>query len=547
MPTAPGKWGNVRRPSDVPVKYDAELLARAQADKKMFIQGAFKIINGDTQQIVPFVFRSEQKKYWENRTLCDIILKPRKRGFSALIDAEFLAACILDRNINAVVVSHRDEDAKVLFARVRWMLDNLDIKVNVSEEAVGHLKFSDTNSNFRSVAAGATEPRRGSDITHIHLSERAFYPSESFLTALDGACVKDARRVIETTANGFGTPFHKFWLKTKRGETAYKDHFFAWWEADDYEVDVDAPLILDDTEKRLREAYGLSDRKLAWRRGKLREMNNPDLFDQEYPHSSESAFLTSSRMVFDWLAIQKQSQAIEPPKWIGRLRNLGQRIEIAPADSGPLKVWDTPREDRRYVISADVAEGIAGGNYSVADVLDISTWEQVAQWRGHITPYDFADVLGDLGAYYNWGVVVPEVNNHGLSTCSRLADNGYPNLYVREQKKEGVIYGWQTMRKNKIEMVNGLAHSLRDLEIKVNSQDTLDELKSFVYLDTRNDTGAQAGTHDDCVMSLAIGVSVLCETRETPQTTRQKFREAMGVRREVVLPRSNQGYGVRTV
>lgn len=526
---------------------DIKIHEMAKADKGLFIQSSFSIIDGDTQKVVPFIFRSEQKEYWKNRTTCDIILKSRKRGFSALIDAEFLACCILDSYINAVVVAHRDEDTKILFSRVRWMLDNLGIHVPVSEEGAGHLKFSATNSSFRVITAGATEPGRGSDITHLHLSERAFYPSESFFAAVEGACVKNARRVIETTGNGAGTEFHKFWLKTKRGETAYKDHFFPWWMADNYEVDIDKTLVLDEAEKRLREAYGLSDRKLAWRRQKLREMSNPDLFPQEYPSNDIEAFLTSGRMVFDWLAIQKQSRSAKPPKWTGRLRNLGKRVEVDPADGGPLKVWDTPREDRRYIISADVAEGITVGDYSVADVLDTSTWEQIAQWRGHVTPYDFADVLGDLGAYYNWGIVVPEVNNHGIATCGRLADNGYPNLYVREQKKEGVTYGWQTTRKNKIEMVNALSHSLRDLDVKVNSQETLDELKSFTYLDTRNDMGAQAGAHDDCVMSLAIGVSVLCETRETPQTQRMRFREALGIRRQNVVPRAMPGYGVRKV
>jgi len=527
---------------------EAKQFEACKADKSLLIKSCFSIVHGDTQKVVPFLFREEQQAYWDNRTLCDEILKPRKRGFSALISAEFLSACILEENTHAVVVAHREEDTKSLFARVRWMLKNLPFEVQVGEEGAGHIKFSATNSSFRVITAGATEPGRGSDITHLHLSERAFYPSESFLAAVEGACVRGARRVIETTANGSGTAFHKHWLRTKRGLTAYKGHFFAWWQARDYELAVDKPLSLDDQEKRLREAYGLIDRKIAWRRHKLREMSNPDLFDQEYPHSDEVAFLTAGNMVFDWVAIGKQMQAAKPPKWTGRLRNLGQRIEIAPAADGPLKVWDTPREDRRYIISADVAEGIEGGDYSVADVLDTSTWEQVAQWRGHVTPFDFADIMAEMGAYYNWALLAPEINNHGIATCGRLADNGYPNLYVREQKKEGVAYGWQTTRKSKVEAINELGHALRNLDVKINSLDTIEELKSFVYLDTRNDMGAQAGAHDDCVLSLAIGVSLLGESRETPQAQRQKFREAMGLRpRGFVLPRSGPSYGVRKI
>lgn len=526
---------------------EAEWYEKARADKSILIRACYSIIHGDTQKVVPFVFRQEQDEYWAARSRCDFILKPRKRGFSALIGAEFSAECMLEENVNAVVVAHRDEDTKALFARVRWMVDNLPFRVPISEAGAGHLKFKATNSQFRVITAGASDPGRGSDITHLHLSERAFYPNENFLAAVEGACVKGARRVIETTANGAGTATHKFWLRTVAGKTAYKWHFFPWWKAKDYELGTPEIKDPDEQEKQLREAYSLSDRKLAWRRQKLREMSNPNLFDQEYPHSPEAAFLSSGRMVFDWMAIQRQSQAVKPVKWTGRVRNVGQRVQFEPSPSGPLKVWDTPREDRRYVISADVAEGLAEGDYSVADVLDTSTWEQVAQWRGHVTPYDFADVLGDLGAYYNWGTVVPEVNNHGLSTCSRLTDNGYPNLYVREQKTEGVNYGWLTSRKNKIEIMNLLGHSLRNLDVRINSTDTLEELKSFVYMDTRNDMGAQAGAHDDCVMSLAIGLSVLAEQRETPQTSRQRFREALGIRPKAPVYTSRSGYGRRAI
>ncbi len=526
---------------------EARLYEMAKADKSILIKSCFSIVHGDTQKVVPFLFRSEQEEYWKNRSQLDCILKPRKRGFSALIDAEFLCACILEENVNAVVVAHREEDTKVLFARVRWMLDNLPFKVPVSEAGAGHLKFSATKSNFRVITAGASDPGRGSDITHLHLSERAFYPSESFLAAVEGACVRNARRVIETTANGAGNEFHKFWLRTVAGKTAYKPHFFPWWRAVDYEMDTQPINDLDEQERHLREAYQLSDRKIAWRRQKLREMSNPNLFDQEYPHSPEAAFLTSGRMVFDWMAIERMSQAVKPVKWTGRVRNVAQRVQFEPSPSGPLRIWDTPREDRRYVISADVAEGLPEGDYSVADVLDVSTWEQVAQWRGHVTPYEFADVLGDLGAYYNWGTVAPEVNNHGFATCGRLADNGYPNLYVREQKKEGVNYGWLTTLKTKRDMAHFLNHSLKAMDVRINSPETLEELKSFVYLDTRNDMGAQAGAHDDSVMSLAIGLSVLAEMRETPQTSRQRFREALGLKVKTPAYAPRGGYGIRSV
>ena len=83
-------------------------------------------------------------------------------------------------------------------------------------------------------------------------------------------------------------------------------------------------------------------------------------------------------------------------------------------------------------------------------------------------------------------------------------------------------------------------------DIRINSDATLEELKSFVYAETRDKMEAQAGAFSDCVMSLAIGVAILNDLRETPQTARQRFKEAMGLRRSNIPNYSvMSGYGVR--
>lgn len=510
---------------------DPALLARLRQDPRDLIEGCFSVQHPETQASVPFLFRPEQDTYWKARTQMDVILKSRQRGFSKLIGAEWLAACILNEREHAVIVAHREEDTQLLLAGISWMKDQLPFEVPVAAAGAGHLHFKQTDSDLRIITAGSKEGGRSRRITRLHLSERAFYPKEDFLAAVEGACSETARRVIETTANGHGTPFHKFWLQTKAGRSAYRAHFFPWWVSPELERDLPPGGLgdLDDAEKALREAYTLSDQKLAWRRWKISTMSTPALFPREYPANEEEAFLASGRMVFDWVALQRLTQAARAPKWIGRLRRRGDKVEVDPHPSGELTIWETPREDRRYLISADVAEGLPNGAWSVADVLDASSWEQVAQWRGHVAPHDFGDVMGDLGAYYNWALVCPEVNNHGMTTCARLRAAGYPNLYSREdERRPDTDFGWETNKRTRLEMVNGLAHSVKNLEIKVNSPATLDELKGFVY-DERGESSHQQGGFSDCVISLAIGAALLGLRRESVPTQRRRFREAMGL------------------
>ena len=541
---------------------EAAVYDHVKQDQRALIESCFSIIDGDTQQKVPFLLREPQAHYWDNRTLCDAILKSRKIGFSALIDAEFLTDAITKENCRIVVVGHRDEDVAVHLKRVVWMKDQLPFDVPVKTQNDGGLEFTTTGSTMEFVSALSREPRRGADTTHLKLTERAFYQSETFLAAVEGSCVKNARRVIETTANGAGTAFHKFWLRTKRGETAYKAHFYAWWRDPRNQLAGTLKDLgdLDEAEQQLVAAYQLKPEQLLWRRHAIRNMSNPDLFDQENPHSDEAAFLVSGRMVFDWLAIQRMAQAAARPLWRGRLaQRATQGVEFVPVQEGPLTVWVAPKEHARYLVAADVAEGLPDGAWSVADVLDTATGEQVAQWRGRVNPMTFADVLGDLGAYYNWALVAPEVNNHGLATCARLQDQGYPKLYSRTNDAgTRTDLGWLTTTKTKYTMINGLNNTLRTLGVKVNSPATLEDLKSFVYLRpedglggtaARESMGPQKGAYADCVMSLAIGVALLGERRESPEATRRRFREAMGVAPRPggarLQKKGGPGYGVR--
>ena len=49
-----------------------------------------------------------------------------------------------------------------------------------------------------------------------------------------------------------------------------------------------------------------------------------------------------------------------------------------------------------YAIGADVAEGLATGDYSVAEVVNTATMETVARWRGKCDPDRFGEILAAL-------------------------------------------------------------------------------------------------------------------------------------------------------
>ena len=156
-----------------------------------------------------------------------------------------------------------------------------------------------------------------------------------------------------------------------------------------------------------------------------------------------------------------------------------------PTAEGPLRIWAHPDPTDRYVIGADVAEGMEWGDFSDASVLSVLSGELVAKWHGRIDADLFGEELWKLGRYYGNALIGVENNNHGLTVITALRHMNYPNLYRQVtvdqiSKKQGVRFGWRTDKSSKPLMIDELNKALRDSAIKVYDEATLKELRSYV-------------------------------------------------------------------
>lgn len=241
----------------------------------------------------------------------------------------------------------------------------------------------------------------------------------------------------------------------------------------------------------------------------------------------EEAFIASGKNVFNPLALQEMEKDATPLEDIEyyKITPLEDRpyeefelekIQFEPNETpddftykAPLKIWEKPKPYKEYVIGADVAEGLKGGDFSVATVVDISTMAVVARWRGHCDPDKFGEILGALGTYYNYALIGVEVNNHGLTTVQKLRDTFYTNLYKRDRgydeewETPTVNLGWKTDMRTKRLMIDDLIKLVRERVIKDKDIVFINEAFSYVR-DERGRMNAEEGSHDDVVMSTAI-------------------------------------------
>ena len=174
-------------------------------------------------------------------------------------------------------------------------------------------------------------------------------------------------------------------------------------------------------------------------------------------------------------------------------------------DDSIIKIYREPERGISYVIGADTAG--TGSDYFVAQVIESDNGRQVCTLRMSGGEEAFAAQLYCLGIMYNEALVAVEVN-FSTYTVKKLQEWGYPRQYVREitDTYTGRLrpsYGWRTDSKTRPLSIALLVEALRDDLSGVCDKVTLEEMQTFV----RNDDfrpEAEEGTHDDCIMALAI-------------------------------------------
>lgn len=185
----------------------------------------------------------------------------------------------------------------------------------------------------------------------------------------------------------------------------------------------------------------------------------------------------------------------------GRLRSWAFEEE----EDGDVTIYREPVTGRPYVIGGDTAGD--GSDWFAAQVLDNITGEQVAVLHRKYDEDQYARAVFCLGMYYNRALVGIETNfsSYPVKTLNNL---GYPRIYVREVEDEYTgrtrpSFGFRTDIRTRPVIIAGLVEAMRDHASLLHDEKTIQEMLTF----TRNTDGraeAEAGAHDDLVMSLAI-------------------------------------------
>jgi hypothetical protein len=435
----------------------------------------------------------------------NIVLKARQMGLTTWAAARMFLRTITAPGTLTLEVAHTQEAAEEIFRIVHRFVDWLPEKLRqgplrTSRANVRQIVFPEIDAQFRVVSAGDRNAGRGLTVQGLHCSELARWPGDpaETLAGLRASMTPGAELILESTPDGVGGCFYEEWQRAD--ETGMVRHFFPWWMERRYRASAVNEASLSEEEQKLVERCGLDLEQVGFRR-KLRA-DFRGLARQEFAEDEESCFLASGDSVFELGAIEE------------RLKTMPQPVETR--RNGDLEVWLPPLKGKDYLVAVDPAGGGSEGDYSAAQVVEMETGLQCAEFAGHVGGLELARLVTALGAEYNQAWLVVERNNHGTGVLA-MAETvcGYRRIY-----RQGGQPGWLTTSLSRPAVLGQLGAGLVEQPERFQSRKLFGECRNFVRL-ANGSTGARAGTHDDRVMAMAIGLGARAELLGRPGNSGQ--------------------------
>jgi hypothetical protein len=461
-----------------------------------------------------------------------VLTKTRQAGLSTLMSLIFFWKAVLFPNEWLVVISKDGKSAQDFLDKIKTNLENIPewfglkiTKNNVKGVAFSNKTKIDTFS--RSKSAG-----RGTSPTMVILDEAAFYLTNSIIEGIVSSVMPSLSRTggqlfVVSTPNGSAEGSEGYWyynqvrqLQEAGGISGLaKLYDVAWWEVLDYpgitpykgyndkvQGYIDRDYFNNPEVKK--EACRFFDpiAKEHWKDNAWLSYQMETAGKVKYMQEILQNFVVTGNTVFSDEIISKVSAETKVPITKDYLRDR------------PLKglwIWKEPLIDHKYIMASDIAKG-SGDDSSCIQIIDMSSYEQVAEYSGKCTTIDLANYAYKIGEYYNWAFGVIECNSVGEATFSELYYNlNYPNLFKQKKGKNGneVITGWITSTKTRDLITDKFIDFYYDDVMWKNyhpySERLLDQMKFWIWKGGRPDHSGNA--HDDNIMAMAIGLFNIAE------------------------------------
>jgi hypothetical protein len=422
----------------------------------------------------------------------NIVLKSRQLGLSTVTAMYAVWMAIFHKDKNILIIATKQAVAVNIVKKVKLAIKALPpwlILPEIKSSTKQHIEF--TNGSMIKAIPTSEDAGRSEALSLLIIDEAAFIRNfDELWMGLYSTLSTGGRAIILSTPNGMGGKYYELYTQAESKQNKFHGIRLPW--------DVHP------------------ERDQAWFDEETKNMSAKQIAQELMCDFVSSGDTFISAELMDKLRLQLENPI---DKW-GPDRDVW--------------VWKYATPDHDYVISADVARG-DGSDYSAFQILDKSTSEQVAEFKGKIPPDKFAELLAEAGRKYNNAMICPERNTYGWATNQRLIDLGYKNLYFKSSKdKYDALYGegisaskvgFDTQGGTKEKALTKMEEWIRNDQVRLRSSRLFDELKTFVTAGDK--IKAIKGKNDDLVMSLAIGCWLYEGKKQDTTTKRLDYDRAV--------------------
>ena len=189
--------------------------------------------------------------------------------------------------------------------------------------------------------------------------------------------------------------------------------------------------------------------------------------------------------------------------------------------------------NEEIVIGADVGEGVS---YCAAVGLSKRHKDTPIVYHSRTESTQLGYELDKMGWYIKIKTgelpLIAVERNIGAATIAKLRDLKYPldRLYKQETfdrviNKPVERIGWETTSSNRRKMLDDLALSLRNYDLRIYHKQIVTEMLTFVINERTNEPKHERSKFDDLIMALAIGWQMMSYKTDTATWAQTKPEE----------------------
>jgi len=435
----------------------------------------------------------------------NVNLLPRQTGKTTTAAGYLLWFAMFIPDSTILIAAHKYTGAQEIMNRVRYAYELCPDHIRCGATSYNKQSIEFDNGS-RIVAQTTTETTgRGMSLSLLYADEFAFVPpnvATEFWTSISPTLATGGKAIITSTPNSDEDQFAQIWKEAnyrfdehgnqakigRNGFFPFKAHWSEHPERDEKWAEVERSRIGEERFRREHDCEFL-------------------VFDETLINSIKLSTL-EGRDPF-----MKMGQA----RWYKRIKTHSS-----------------------YIVALDPSLG-TGGDPAAIQILEIPSFEQVAEWQHNLTTIQGqVRILRDLCNYINdectkhgsqaniyYSVENNAVGEAALVAIDELGEQSIPGLFLSEPIKKGHIRrfrkGFNTTHSSKIAICAKLKHLIESDRLKLFSKPLISELKTYVAKGISFE--GKVGSHDDLVSSLLLALRMIIMLQEWDPAIYDKMRE----------------------